>query len=327
MERNDLLKFIEEEIPNCFVEANVVINVGKSKVKGVKVTHKPNKAMREMHSKILELLYSKNIEAKENFPFAFAWVSGTSEPVNQALLFHKRKDTGFFPTYWYITDIKDAYESVNIENLADLLSLVFEEEISSSSWKKILEKFCQGKYGGLARGYSTSPLLFNFYASCMIDSLLHVLADHYGCTFCRLGDDIIITSTEPIGRRKRRRFLDIIREAGFTISVKKTRYINLKVQKTFKIFNVMVRNSVYGPTILPTRKTQMKMKGMLFVERSINMDLIDKNELRNKIHGWNGFCKIPEGFSLKNYKKIQEGYKNLKEKIKNEKYFKAQGIW
>lgn len=327
MDKNALLKFLNEEIPSSENESLQRIDRKSGKDAGVKITHKPNRALRSIHDKILDLLYSYQVQDKKNFPHAFAWVGGTSEPVNQALLFHKRKDTGFFSQFWFVTDIKDAYESVDISRLAVILSMLMNGEVLHYELKPILEKFCQGMGGGLARGYSTSPLLFNVYAGQLIDRMLYLVALQYGCKFCRLGDDIIITSTEPIGRRKRKKFLNIIREAGFTISVKKTRYINLKVQKTFKIFNVMVRNSVYGPTILPTRKTQMKMKGMLFVERSINMDLIDKNDLRNKIHGWNGFCKIPEGFSLKNYKKIQEGYKNLKEKMKNEKYFKAQGIW
>jgi hypothetical protein len=326
MEQNALLKFLNEEMPNSENEAFVKIDRKSGKQVGVKVTHKANQALRVIHDKFLDFLYSYGIHEKKNFPFAFAWVSGTSEPVNQALLFHKRKDTGFFPQYWFVTDIKDAYESVDISQLAVILSMFMRGQVLHYELKPILEKFCQGMNGGLARGYSTSPLLFNIYAGELIDRALFLMALRYGCNFCRLGDDIIITSKDPIGRRKRKRFLGIIREAGFTISVKKTRYINLKVQKTFKIFNVNIRNTLLGATILPSKTTERKMKGMLFVERNNpEMDLIDQYNLRNKIHGWNGFCKIPEGITRKRYLKITEGYTKLKEKIKKEKGGLRQG--
>ena len=309
MEQNALLKFLNEEIPSSENEFLQRIDRKSGKGAGVKITHKPNQALRDIHEKILDLLHSYQVQDKKNFPHAFAWVSGTSEPVNQALIFHKRKDTGFFAQYWFVTDIKDAYESVDISRLAVILSMLMKAEVIPSELKPILEKFCQGVGGGLARGYSTSPLLFNVYAGELIDRMLFLTALGYGCKFCRLGDDIIITSKDPIGRRKRKRFLNIIREAGFTISVKKTRYINLKAQKTF-----------LGATILPSKTTERKMRGMLFVERNNpEMDLIDQYNLRNKIHGWNGFCKIPEGVTRNRYLKITEGYAKLKQKIKKEK--------
>lgn len=327
MEQNALLKFLNEEIPSSENEFLARIDRKKGKQVGVKITHIPNKSLRHVHERILVLFDSYGVNRKKNFPHAFAWVAGTSEPVNQALLFHKRKDTGFFPQYWFVTDIKDAYESVDIARLAVILSLLMKAEVLPLELKPILEKFCQGSSGGLARGFSTSPLLFNVYAGELIDQMLFLAALQCGCKFCRLGDDIIITSTLPIGRRKRKRFLNIIREAGFTISVKKTRYINLKVQKTFKIFNVMVKNTILGATILPSKTTERKMRGMLFAEKNRRIDLIDKEDLRNKINGWNGFCKIPGGMTRKRYTKIVEGYKNLREKIRQEKAFLKQGQW
>ncbi len=325
--QQDLFKKIRGDIPLAEVEAFYRIDRKSGKGASVKVTHKANDALKQIHSNLLGLFYHHGLHRRENYPFAFGWVSGTIDPIKQALLYHKREDNGLFPQYWFVTDIKDAYESVDIKQLAIILNINISYEYQGEEIYEVLHRFCEGRFGGLARGFSTSPLLFNVYASQTIDTSLFLTAKKYGIKFCRLGDDLIFSSKNPIGRRKRKELLSVVRNAGFTISVKKTRYINLKVQKTFKIFNVMVRNTILGPTILPSRTTERKMRGMLFVERSINMDLIDKNDLRNKIHGWNGFCKIPEGITRQRYKKILEGYAGLKEKIKKEKDGFKQGQW
>lgn len=325
--QQDLFKKIRGDIPLAEVEAFYRIDRKSGKNASVKVTHRANDALKLIHSNLLDLFYKHGLHKKGNYPFAFGWVSGTIDPIKQALLYHKREDTGFFPQYWFVTDIKDAYESVDIKQLAVNLNIALGADYQSEEIYELLHRFCEGRFGGLARGFSTSPLLFNIYAHQTIDTLLFLTARKFGIKFCRLGDDLIFSSKNPIGRRKRKELLSIVRSAGFTISVKKTRYINLKVQKTFKIFNVMVRNTLLGATILPSKTTERKMRGMLFVERNTQMDLIDKEDLRNKIHGWNGFCKIPEGITRKRYEKIIEGYKNLRGKAKEERYFLKQGQW
>lgn len=326
--QQDLFKKIRGDIPLAEVEAFYRIDRKSGKNASVKITHKANQAMRDIHGNIMDMLFQAGLHKKYNHPYAFGWVSGTVEPVSQALLFHKRQDTGFFPQYWFVTDIKNAYESVNIKELAVILNIALQAEHDVEELYEMLSRYCEGRIGGLARGFSTSPLLFNIYAHSKIDTILFLQARMFGIKFCRLGDDLIFSSPKPIGRYKRKALLKIVREAGFNISVKKTRHINLKVQKTFKIFNVMVRNTILGATILPSKTTERTMRGMLFVERNNpEMDLIQQEELRNKIHGWNGFCRIPEGITRKRYEKIVQGYKSLREKQAKERNLLRQGQW
>lgn len=91
-----------------------------------------------------------------------------------------------------------------------------------------LQKMCLTGKDGLITGAPASPDLFNIYTSILLDNPLKELTKKYRLTYTRYRDDLLFSSTAPIGKRKRKAICAVIRTAGFTIHPQKTQLYDLK---------------------------------------------------------------------------------------------------
>ena len=210
--------------------------------------------MRILHKLFGEHLQEaiKKMGRKETYglrylPSATGFVRGSNPLLNAK----KHEGSEFF----YITDFKDAYPSVDLHRLAILLTYIeyydyygvdyslrtfsqnelAQYEISCDPTFQQMEGFVQiafgGLYGkGLAIGGPLSPYLLNLYCEVFVDSPLRfyffkredVRDPHRSIIFTRFADDLTFSSKEFIGANMRKDIRRIINNAGFEINLKKT---------------------------------------------------------------------------------------------------------
>lgn len=299
--------------PGYRVEEYLDVNrlSGRSKVR---LLCKPNKELRIVHEimkKELAPIYNR-----DNLPHAFQWIKGVRNPVVTSIEEHK-KDKKYFPRYWFVTDLKSAYHSVDLMKLAIILEMKsLEEKGNTLPWFETLALFCVDPNMTLAEGLPISPWLFNIYASYELDTHLSFIAKRYGGRFTRLGDDLIFSSSEPFGKRKRKAILDFVRKKGFQISEKKTKTFDLTKQGTAMINGVGIRNNPNsgGEVFLP-RNYRRRIKGLLHV--ALYGKDSDPSLFRNRIDGMMGvFTSMVSvsGFSSEDYKIIRM-YRELKKRF------------
>lgn len=234
-----------------------------SRRKKIRFLCKPSRYLRSIH----EILKSEIgfLNTRDNLPFAFQWIKGVSNPTVSSVLYHKR-DKKFFSRYWFVTDLKSAYHSVDMMKLAIILEMkCLEEKNKTLQWFEILATYCVDPNLTLAEGLPVSPWLFNIYAGYELDRWLSFIAKEYSATYTRLGDDLIFSSPLPFGEKKRKRILDFIRGKGFEISIKKTRTFDLTMLGSFAVNGVGVRNTQSGGEVFLPRNYRKKIKGILHV--------------------------------------------------------------
>ena len=248
-----------------------------------RVHYKPNKSLKT----ITDFAVRKIKEEKISMPSAFAW-QGKGSSIQKALFEHMNQ-SGYFHEYWFVTDIKNAFQGVDLWKMADIVESYFPQikympvegfykdlpdplksylTYEPLLIKTYLQKFFftpDKKDGtGLAEGYSSSPILFNLYAEFMIDRQLRKYCEGYGIAYGRFGDNLTFTSDQPIGKKKRRKILSIVRKAGFTINEKKTMHFNLNALNEGKhISGVGLRNRGGQADIFMTGKQRRRLQALL----------------------------------------------------------------
>jgi len=174
----------------------------------------PNDSMRILHKKIIDHLgYYVH-----NMPSATGGIKRRSYLTNAARHCRGR--------YFYLLDIRGAYDSVNLRLLARILfeldSRLGDEELI----KEFLETYCSiGK--GLCTGGPASSLLFNIYANYLLDKKLEPLCHAYGIVYSRYTDDLTFSAASPIGKHKRKNIRQIILDAKLGISYHKAQVIDI----------------------------------------------------------------------------------------------------
>ena len=200
---------------------------------------KPNKAVRfaqRLSKQLLDIQLSKK---KILFPSATGFVK--SGGIDKHFQRHVNQ-IGCFDQYWFVTDLKNAYGSIDTYTLANLLVQLFSVHPNpypeqSEDWY-ICEEFFKSSqvpirtfspftisdmaaylshyflnpetHQGLAEGYPMSPLLFNLYAEFTIDAPLRKLCNQLDITYSRFADDLIFTSNLPIGKVKKKKIKQAI---------------------------------------------------------------------------------------------------------------------
>lgn len=187
----------------------------------VRLLHKPNPAMRELHRRMSKLL--KDYCPK--MPWATGSRPGLSHQINASRHIKSR--------YFYLTDLSGAFESVDVLVLSRIVAetilpnrqpSLFEDDIV----QVLCEFFC-GANGGLAQGAPASPDLFNLYCHTLLDIPLAKLIKPYGMIYSRFTDDITISSSERmITAEIRTQIRQIIEEAGFKINDLKTQRLDIQ---------------------------------------------------------------------------------------------------
>jgi hypothetical protein len=137
--------------------------------------------------------------------------------------------------YFYQTDLKNAYSSVPLERLANIL-VSLEPKWKLDEVRETLARYCFEKSGmGLIVGAPASPKLFNIYAWQTIDILLAEFWPYmndrgriFGKQYSRYLDDLTFSSPELITDGVRRMIRQVIERAGFQVNHRKSAVLDLK---------------------------------------------------------------------------------------------------
>lgn len=188
----------------------------------------PNVPMQVIHKRFLELL-----EPLQDMAHDLGGNASENEPYKNACAHvHNR--------YFYQTDLRSAYPSVSLVSLADTL-VRLEPKWSRDEVENFLAKYCVARDGGLLTGAPASPILFDIYASVLLDAPLRrewpdivTVSTRDGLDFpnglnvyTRYTDDLTFSSEEPIEPNTRRSIRAIVEAAGFQINHRKSTYRDL----------------------------------------------------------------------------------------------------
>lgn len=129
--------------------------------------------------------------------------------------------------FFYITDLEDAFPSVNHTALYDAIAEIIPED----EWQEVQEFL--DTYGvidgvsGLPLGLPTSPMLFNMYCHNM-DEKLASSCEEDGIVYTRYLDDLTFSSRRPITKQTRRDLRDVIQHSpGMKVSHRKSKCLQL----------------------------------------------------------------------------------------------------
>jgi len=181
-----------------------------------RLCHRQTPAMREVHEAIVGWLRNKKL----GLPWATGGASGDSAIKNVRL----HQENQFF----YLLDIKNAYNAVQIDRLAILLHFL-EFRISVFDLDFFLRRYCSlpQRGRGLVVGASSSQDLFNLYAHYLLDRPLSQLCRQNEITYSRYIDDLTFSSRLPIRRSLRRAIRGLIFKAGFQLSFRKAKLLDI----------------------------------------------------------------------------------------------------
>lgn len=196
----------------------------------------PNRAMRTVHQRMVDRLWTLRVSPNmvEALKFATGGLPGNNSLGN--VLVHRNAKTRYF----YLLDLRHAYQSVQPDRLAGVLrdlgaggvqrNLEPGQDDPLDLWGEAALKryFFDPKAGGLWFGGPASPLLFNLYAGWLIDR--HVGKGLLGgtWTYTRYFDDLTFSSKKPITEGQRRAIRRVIAAAGFEVSHPKSSVIDLE---------------------------------------------------------------------------------------------------
>lgn len=117
---------------------------------------------------------------------------------------------------FYLMDIKDAFPSVKVERLSEILrGFSWYDFPDPGVTEQYLRRFNVDSKGGLIQGAPASPMLFNMYCFHM-DREIEALCKSSGMVYTRYLDDITISAPEgvPLGKKRRKSIRDIVQNYG-----------------------------------------------------------------------------------------------------------------
>ena len=275
---------------------------GKSRLIG-----NPNVTMRELHKLFVKFLrehmkvfasldthdFVRNYFARLHLlPSSSAFVSGR-DVLNYNVIKHQRND------YFYILDIRRAYDELNTDLLALMLTalLLYEEYLTGVTeffhqlkfgiknellldeifahpllprMKRFIDRFCRASSGrGIITGAVASPYLFNLYCEMALDNGLRYLfqtAKHDQkevFTYSRFADDGVISSNRPVWSHLRKEIRSYFACAGFAVNHRKSRVLYRR-QGTVSITGFgLSDDSNQQPIVTFPQCKRRKLQGML----------------------------------------------------------------
>lgn len=157
--------------------------------------------------------------------------------------------------WWYITDFRAAYDNVDIDKLALLLTYIsnhryfekndytlarlrgdvgFQDEVAKTPGYRFMKVFLvayfSGKHGkGLATGANLSPYLLNLYCEFWLDEPLRKYLYERKIVYTRFVDDLAFSKATPLTQIERRHIRSLIEKAGFAINHRKTYVLSIDV--------------------------------------------------------------------------------------------------
>lgn len=176
----------------------------------------PNQTMKKIHRRFLLILRKLPVSS-----YSMACRRGDS-PLKAI---RKHRGNRFF----YVVDIKDAYQAVVIDRMVEALGLLGLGNLDEGvNVKVFLERYCVSARGGLATGSPSSPDLFNLYCAFAIDGKIAEICKAKNLTFTRYLDDIIVSSPSAISRTTRRKIRSVLTTNGFVINHRKSEVRDLR---------------------------------------------------------------------------------------------------
>jgi hypothetical protein len=214
----------------------------------------PNKAMRTLHRLFGDYLV-ENVRATRDSAYGVRRLPSATGCVprsNPTINAEKHRQGRFF----YITDLKGAYPSVDLERLAliivflagyaeyDLamsLKFFYEDEKRALKEDPLFQKILvllkchfSGLYGrGLAVGGPLSPYLMNLYCEVYLDSRLRRWCDKRDIVYTRYVDDLVFSSERVIVSEERGEIRRFVSEAGFEVNHRKSRVLAISQGAVF----------------------------------------------------------------------------------------------
>lgn len=215
----------------------------------------PNRPMRAVHQsfqdylrRLVDSIGAEALTLKRMFS-ASGCIKGSNPTLNAKR--HQALSQGIAPQFFYVTDLAEAYRSLNVERLAvlilylegyqdlkDLISIKGlsymseEQEEFLKSSRRFQELFAflkvnfAGLHGaGLAVGGPASPYLLNLYCEAFLDSRLRNLCDKYNMKYSRYVDDMVFSREIPVNGDVRREIRDAVQHAGFRVNRRKTKVL------------------------------------------------------------------------------------------------------
>lgn len=224
-----------------------------------RIIYLPNEPMKRLQAELLAWLKSLNVA----MPFAHGGIASKSTRTNLSPHVGSR--------YFYIVDIRSAYEALDVNKVAVVLRKKSRYLASRPLSELVdwLNRWCFLPDGGIITGAASAPYLFNLYASEAIDNRLssnRTIPGYFqflqdtDITFTRYLDDLTFSSSGPIKKAYRRVIREVIWSAGFELADHKTR-VNLDIQKgPIEIAGVMLDAT---GRMFPSKRRRRRANGML----------------------------------------------------------------
>ena len=210
----------------------------------------PNGPMRTIHASLIKHLRSLRIPLP----------SSTACRPKSSALNNVRRHIG--SRHFYLLDLRNAYGSVRLDALADILCSV-DRHNGVSVTQEVLRRFAISDDGtgrtGLIVGAPASPGLFNIYAEVTMDRQLRAIALRHRLIYTRYLDDLTFSGHHPIGEEKRREMRTVIEAAGFAVNHRKSQVLDLD-KGSITLNGVGLTRG--GKTFLP-RHGLDRLRGML----------------------------------------------------------------
>jgi hypothetical protein len=185
----------------------------------VRLLHKPNEAMKLLHTRLNEVVRRHRPE----WPWATGAMPGISREQNALRHLGGR--------YFYLTDMKNAFPSVDGKRLAlALLEILPPLSGSYEETYGFLKRYCLSEASkGLYMGSPAACDLFNLYCHRFLDERIGPYLETFGMTYTRYLDDLTVSSPEGrvVGVAVRAQVRKAIGEAGFAISHHKSQVQDL----------------------------------------------------------------------------------------------------
>lgn len=258
--------------------------------RGSRTIYCPNDAMREVHARFLAYLRENATGRPWNtLPSAVGGV-----PYDGRRTYHIRRHTRgkdgkeiargvcqispppTFPRYLFKLDIANAYGSVEIDTMSHLVYEVDKRLGGLSPLEDIrhfLEKFCFVPRGnGLITGAPSSLDLFNLYGEKYLDCFIREWGVPRGIVYTRYVDDLLFSSEQPFGKKRRKVMRGFIERAGFRVNDRKVRLVDLEKGPAV-ICGIGVRAD--GSCFLPRRKFR-RLRGMFHLLQQGKLDAAQK---------------------------------------------------
>lgn len=238
----------------------------------------PSDQTRNHHEIMLHSLYQLGID----MPHATGGLPGRRLVDN--MMPHRQND------HFYVVDLKDAFQSVDI----DQLHRTIEASVPDHDWSNLLKRFVDTwgvapDVAGLPLGAPCSPYLFNLYCLPM-DQAISSFCDERGLAYTRYFDDLTFSSPKPFSKERLRNIRGLIAEhgQGMQLNPKKSRHHSISDGPFY----------LTGLSLQPDRSIQPSPRlidaaNSVFDDfNGVDPEAIVYDDEIGRVHGWHGVINM-----------------------------------